>query len=173
MARHPSAAIPQALQILEQMAFCSVRDSVNWPLRRDGGVLCPEGAAAFSPGLARRAYPGECVPNDPINPERVAAVSRFGGIASAATPLGLMPDDGGPASQGSRYAATLGWRPQPRCGSIAAGSACPACVYGEAAIAELNRKRDRIASNANRVLAASLCTIYAAHCASRREAWPR
>ena len=116
---------------------------------------------------------GECVPNDPINPERVAAVSRFGGIASAATPLGLMPDDGGPASQGSRYAATLGWRPQPRCGSIAAGSACPACVYGEAAIGELNRKRDRIASNANRVLAASLCTIYAAHCASRREAWPR
>jgi len=82
------------------------------------GSVCPEGAWAASPGLARKAYPGYVGEQRGFNPNGVAAV--WGDVArnAAVTPLGLMGNDGGlaPPSQGSRWAATLGWRPKPRCG---------------------------------------------------------
>ena len=74
------------------------------------GLMCPEGAMAFRPGLGRRAYPGKRMPTHTVNPERVAAMScsdtRSRAATAPSTRNGLRPS----------RAATHNPGPQPRGG---------------------------------------------------------
>jgi hypothetical protein len=78
---------------------------LSFQLRRGLPIVCPEGAAPFSPGLRRSRYPGTVDAHTTFNPNGVAARSTVHDATLSG--LNCWID---PLSQGSRCAATLGWR---------------------------------------------------------------
>ena len=81
------------------------------PEKEGRPLFCPKGAAASSPGL--RSYPGNRAAKRTIQPQRGCG----GAIMNLAdrNAVGVRCCFGFD-TQGSRCAATLGWRTQPPCG---------------------------------------------------------
>jgi hypothetical protein len=71
--------------------------------------LCPNGALAISPGLRGTSYPGFAM-IDFSQPQRSCGDLS---VHPGHNPVGVVRDSQ-PNAQGSRCAATLGWRPQSR-----------------------------------------------------------